>query len=46
MTEGEVGRKLDVRNHLGDAVTDRLILEWIFKNMYMVQGCELDFSGS
>jgi len=46
MMEGEVGRKLDIRNHLGDVVTYRLILEWIFKNMYMVQRCELDFPGS
>jgi len=42
-----VGRKLEGRDHLGDVVTDRrLIIKWIFKNMYMVQGCELDFSGS
>jgi len=47
MTEGEVGRKLEGRDHLGDVVTDRrLILKWVFKNMYMVQGRELDFSGS
>jgi len=46
MTEGEVGRKLEGRDHLGDVVTDRrLILKWVFKNMYMVQGCEQDFSG-
>jgi hypothetical protein len=47
MTEGEVGRKLEERDHLVDVGTDRrLILKCIFKNTYMVQGCELDFSGS
>jgi hypothetical protein len=46
MKEGEVVRKLEGRDHLGNEVTDRrLILKWIFKNTYMVQGCELDFSG-
>lgn len=45
--EGGVGRKLEGRDHLGDVVTDRrLILKCKFKNMYIMQGCELDSSGS
>jgi len=35
-------RKLEGRDHLGDEVTDRRLI----LNMYMVKGCERDFSGS
>jgi hypothetical protein len=38
---------LKVRDHFVDVDTNRrLILKWIFKNMYMVHSGELDLSGS
>jgi len=42
MKEGEVVRKLEGRDHLGDEVTDRRLI----LSMYMVKGCERDFSDS